>query len=138
MWWIIKKQTTRKRRRPNSTSDAHYRKYKAQARKVIIQRVSTLARRCDITYGRIAIRNTCTRWGSCSSRGNLNFHYGLLFLPPRVRDYVIIHELCHLTEMNHSAAFWRLVEHRMPDYREQRRALRTFSPERIARCHKPQ
>ena len=65
-----------------------------------------------------------TRWGSCSSRGNLNFNWRLLLMPERVMDYVIVHELAHRREMNHSAAFWQIVETYLPDYRERRQWLK--------------
>lgn len=66
--------------------------------------------------GRIAIREQRSRWGSCSDRGNLNFNWKLMLAPPEALEYVVIHELCHLIEFNHSAKFWRLVGSRMPEY----------------------
>ena len=77
-----------------------------------------------VTYGRITIRDQKTRWGSCSSRGNLNFNWRLLLMPERVMDYVIVHELAHRREMNHSAAFWQIIETYLPDYRERRQWLK--------------
>lgn len=72
--------------------------------------------------GRIAIREQKTRWGSCSSKGNLNFNWKLIFKPPAAIEYVVVHELCHMIHLNHSPAFWNLVERYLPDYK-QRRAL---------------
>ena len=66
--------------------------------------------------GRIAIREQKSRWGSCSSKDNLNFNWKLMLAPPEALEYVVVHELCHLIEFNHSAKFWRLVESRMPEY----------------------
>lgn len=77
-----------------------------------------------IAYGTVAIRKQKTRWGSCSRSGNLNFNYRLAFLPPQLRDYVIVHELCHVAEHNHSPRFWVLVARAFPDYAALRSQLR--------------
>lgn len=69
-----------------------------------------------VSPGRIAIREQKSRWGSCSERGNLNFNWKLMLAPPEALEYVVVHELCHLIEFNHSPRFWRLVESRMPEY----------------------
>lgn len=87
-------------------------------------RVSTLARRIGVSYGRVTVRHQVSRWGSCSSKGNLSFNCLLMLVPVEVMDYVIIHELCHRRHMDHSPAFWSLVEQYCPDYRERRRWLR--------------
>ena len=88
----------------------------ARALERIRERVSFYAPRVGRIPGRITIREQKTRWGSCSSRGNLNFNWKLIMAPPQVLDYVVIHELCHLHEFNHSPRFWSLVERQMPDY----------------------
>ena len=85
----------------------------------IPKRVSYYAKQIGVTYGRITIRNQKTRWGSCSSKGNLNFNCLLMLTLPEVIDYVVVHELCHRKEMNHSGAFWAEVEKVLPDYKEQ-------------------
>ena len=85
----------------------------------IPKRVSYYAKQIGVTYGKITIRNQKTRWGSCSGKGNLNFNCLLMLTPPEVIDYVIVHELCHRKEMNHSGAFRAEVEKILPDYKEQ-------------------
>ena len=76
------------------------------------------------SYSRISIRDQKTRWGRCSSRGTLSFNWRLMLAPPDILDYVIVHELCHLTHMNHSPAFWQCVEHILPDYKTRRKWLK--------------
>ena len=95
-----------------------------QAVQVIPQRVAYYARLLGVTYGRITIRNQKSRWGSCSSKGNLNFNCLLALVPPAVLDYVVVHELCHRLEMNHSPRFWQEVGRVMPDYEEHKKWLR--------------
>lgn len=90
-----------------------------QALKLIPQRVEYFARQVGVTYGRITIRNQKTRWGSCSSKGNLNFNCLLMLAPKEILDYVVVHELCHRKEMNHSKAFWDEVAKILPDYKKQ-------------------
>lgn len=87
-------------------------------------RVSRLAAQMGLSWGRVTVRHQHSRWGSCSAKGNLNFNCLLMLCPEEVRDYVVIHELCHRKEMNHSAAFWREVEKFCPDYRIHRRWLK--------------
>lgn len=95
-----------------------------QARKVIPDRAAYYAPIVGVTYGRITIRNQKTRWGSCSAKGNLNFNCLLMLTPPEVLDYVVVHELCHRKEMNHSPRFWAEVERVLPDYAARRRWLK--------------
>ena len=89
-----------------------------RALEIIPARVEYFARIIGVTYGNITIRNQKTRWGSCSSKGNLNFNCLLMLAPPEVLDYVVVHELCHRKQMNHSKAFWTEVEKVFPDYKE--------------------
>ena len=95
-----------------------------EALKVIPARVEYFAKVIGVTYGKITIRNQKTRWGSCSSKGNLNFNCLLMLAPPEVLDYVVVHELCHRKQMNHSKAFWSEVEKVLPDYKEARKWLK--------------
>ena len=90
----------------------------------IPQRVRKYAAIIGVTVGRITIRNQKTRWGSCSSKGNLNFNCLLVLCPEEVRDYVVVHELCHRKELNHSLRFWNEVARVMPDYASCRKWLK--------------
>lgn len=88
-----------------------------KAVKYIPKRVAYFAEIVGVEYGRITIRNQKTRWGSCSGKGNLNFNCLLMLAPPEIIDYVVVHELCHRKEMNHSTAFWNEVSKVIPDYK---------------------
>lgn len=77
-----------------------------------------------LEWNRVAIRNQRRCWGSCSSQKNLNFSYKLLLLPSHLCDYIIVHELCHLQEMNHGPQFWSLVAETIPDYKERIKQLK--------------
>ncbi|MBR2654833.1 MAG: M48 family metallopeptidase [Lachnospiraceae bacterium] len=96
-----------------------------EAAKDIPERVSRFAPVVGVQYGRITIRNQKSKWGSCSSQGNLNFNCLLMLAPPSVRDYVVVHELCHLIELNHSKRFWTLVAAVLPEYRKEEQWLKT-------------
>ncbi|MCR5235742.1 MAG: M48 family metallopeptidase [Lachnospiraceae bacterium] len=100
------------------------RKLAEEAAKDIPERVKRFAPIVGVDYGRITIRNQKSRWGSCSSRKNLNFNCLLMLAPPEQRDYVVVHELCHLKEMNHSKRFWKEVERVLPDYKKSVKWLR--------------
>jgi predicted metal-dependent hydrolase len=95
-----------------------------KAAKEIPPRTEYYAHIIGVTYGRITIRNQTSVWGSCTARGNLNFNCLLMKMPPDVVDYVIIHELCHRKQMNHSALFWAEVAKYCPNYQEERKWLR--------------
>lgn len=97
-------------------SDEEIRELADKALILIPERVAYYAPRIGVTYGRITIRNQKTRWGSCSAKGNLNFNCLLMLTPPEVIDSVVVHELCHLKEMNHSRNFYAEVLRVFPDY----------------------
>ena len=94
------------------------------AKQDIPERVKRYAPLIGVTPGTITIRRQKTRWGSCSSKGNLNFNCLLMLCPEEIRDYVVVHELCHRKELNHSVRFWAEVEKVFPDYRRCRKWLK--------------
>ena len=98
--------------------------YREQARAVVSERVNLYAARHGFTYRKIRITSARTRWGSCSSMGNLNFTWRLVMAPPEVVDYVVVHELAHLRVNNHSKEFWKQVERIMPDYKQRLKWLK--------------
>jgi len=98
--------------------------FRQQAKTQISREVRHLARELNVAVGRIFIRDQKTRWASCSSKGNLNFNWRLLMAPPEVLRYVIIHELTHREQMNHSRKFWALVAKRCPDYKNHQKWLK--------------
>ena len=93
------------------------------AKQKIMEHVDYYARRMEIDYGSISMRNQKSRWGSCSSKGDLNFNYRLAYLPEELLDYVVVHELAHRRHMDHSAAFWEEVETYYPAYKKCRQML---------------
>ena len=113
-----KKQTVRK------LSENEIRALAEKAMREIPPRVAHYAPLVGVTYGRITIRNQRTKWGSCSSKGNLNFNCLLMLAPPEVLDCIVVHELCHRKEMNHSQRFYAEVLRVMPDYRERYKWLK--------------
>ena len=91
---------------------------------IFTRKTEYYARIMGVTYGRISIREQKTRWGSCSSAGNLNYNWRLIFAPEEIVDYIVVHELAHRLEMNHSKAFYNIVESVLPDYRKAQKWLR--------------
>jgi len=98
--------------------------YRKQARKVVTERVEFFAREHGFKIGKVRISSARTRWGSCSTKNTLSFTWRLVMAPPNVVDYVVVHELCHLKEMNHSKTFWAYVEAILPDYKRRRKWLK--------------
>lgn len=103
--------------------------YRRQARTVFAERVARCNAAYGFTYGRVAVKDQKSRWGSCSRKGNLNFNWRLLLAPAPVLDYVVYHELAHLKVPNHSPAFWALVATACPAYNEHRRWLKQHGQE---------
>ena len=106
-----------------------------KALKYIPERVKYFAPIVGVNYSRITIRNQKTRWGSCSTKGGLNFNCLLMLMPPEVIDYVVVHELCHRKEMNHSPAFWAEVEKVLPDYKVAKKWLKDNGAELMSRMY---
>jgi predicted metal-dependent hydrolase len=100
------------------TSRLHYLSHKKAALHLVRDKIAFWNERYGFSYNEIKIKNHKTKWGSCSVKGNLNFNYKIVFLPEDLQDYIIVHELCHLNEMNHSEAFWQLIEKSLPNYKQ--------------------
>ncbi len=128
--WILEKMNVMRRGAPVGSLEAKPRSSrqvaddKRRALSLVNDRIAYFNLHYRLTWNRIAIRNQQSRWGSCSSKKNLNFHYKIALLPPHLADYLIVHELCHLAQMNHSKAFWDLVAQTVPDWRERRKAMK--------------
>ncbi|MBS5646761.1 MAG: M48 family metallopeptidase [Lachnospiraceae bacterium] len=99
---------------------AQEKELRERAKSVLAQRTAYFARQVGVTYGRITVRDQKTRWGSCSQTGTLNFNFRLILAPLEVLDYVVVHELCHRRQMNHSTQFWQEVAQVLPDYRKRK------------------
>ncbi len=122
MFFVVRRRRVHRRRA--QVGRRKYLQMREAARRFVHARISALNAPYGFRWKRIAIRNTRSRWGSCSRAGNLNFNYKILLLPPELADYIIVHELCHLAELNHSPAFWALVSRTFPDYAAMRRDLK--------------
>lgn len=130
--WLEKHRKAAGQKEPILT-ETEIRALAQQALQVISERVKFYAPIVGVTYGTITIRNQRTRWGSCSSKGNLNFNCLLMLAPSQVVDYVVVHELCHRKHLDHSAAFWAEVERVMPDYRPYKTWLKENGSRLIAK-----
>lgn len=126
--WILRKRALfAKKSAQIQKLEGTYEEYKLMALELATSRLHYFNRRYGFTFKRITIKQQKTRWGSCSQEKNLNFHYRIALIPPELADYLVVHELCHLGQMNHSEAFWALVERTIPDYKERRKRLKLFS-----------
>ena len=101
-------------------------KERAVIRGTFIRKVEYYSKIMNVTVGRVTIRNQKTRWGSCSSKGNVNFNYNLYYMPEELLDYVVVHELSHRKYMNHSDLFWNEVGKYCPEYRMYRKELMKY------------
>lgn len=124
MWWGSKKK--RRTRKRVTTVTKHYVEHKEMARVFVLSRLSHFNQFYNLEWNRVAIRNQRRCWGSCSAKKNLNFNYKILFLPPHLADYIIVHELCHLKELNHAKPFWDLVGEQLPHYEALLQELRAI------------
>lgn len=126
--WVLEKLDFAKKRGRSLTffrnSKKKYKKLKHEALSLAGRKTAEFNRIYGFKYSKISIRNQKTRWGSCSKKGNLNFSYKIALLPKKYLDYIIVHELCHLEEFNHSPDFWNLVARTIPDYKEIRKKIR--------------
>ena len=124
--WIISKIDYQKQNSINikPVSRRQYLADKERARDFVRNKIDYYNQTYRYSVNRISIRNQKTRWGSCSKKGNLNFNYKIIFLPEDLADLIIVHELCHLREFNHSTNFWRLVSIAVPNYKNLRRELK--------------
>jgi predicted metal-dependent hydrolase len=126
---ISRRKSLRRRAVNSSLTRSHYLKEKVAAKRIILNRLDYWIPLCGVTTKRVAIRDQRRRWGSCSSLGNLNFNYKTAFLPPALLDYIIVHELSHLKQMNHGPLFWAEVERVLPNYKESIIELRKLEKE---------
>jgi len=126
--WILSKLTYYKSLPPQISQEDSRKEYqllKKEASDYVHTRITELNRPYKFSYNEIHIKNHRTLWGSCSRKGNLNFNYKIIQLPERLADYIIVHELCHLQEFNHSKRFWDLVAQTIPNHVVLRAELRS-------------
>jgi predicted metal-dependent hydrolase len=127
-WFVVRKRIVRRRRPRVATakSKIEFKELSPIARALVHERLDHFNRYYGYIYGKVFIRNTRTRWGTCSSKSNLGFNYRIAKLPTALTDYIVVHELCHLAELNHSPQFWALVAKTMPDWKVRRKALQKY------------
>ncbi|WP_026651374.1 YgjP-like metallopeptidase domain-containing protein [Butyrivibrio proteoclasticus] len=132
--WITRSLKKMQERQNNSAQKQEFNEldikvFVDKAKRILPPKVDRFSKEIGVNYGRITIRIQKSRWGSCSSKGNLNFNCLLMNAPEEIIDYVVVHELCHRKEMNHSERFWAEVEKVIPDYKERRKWLRDHENE---------
>jgi len=128
--WILRKMSLARRRKPSlllpKASRREYLARKKEAFALVENKIEQFGAVYNLYPKKISIRSQKTRWGSCSRKGNLNFNYRIIHLPEKYLNYVIVHELCHLKEFNHSKKFWNLVAIVIPDYKKIRKEIRNL------------
>lgn len=125
--WIEKKLEELKKRPPSILSKhsvPEYKAHKEEARAIVHKKLAEFNAKYKFEYGGVRIGNQRSRWGSCSAQKNLNFNYKIVFLPDDLQNYLIVHELCHLKELNHSEKFWALVGRELPNWKALRSRLK--------------
>jgi predicted metal-dependent hydrolase len=115
MWRFRKRRV---RRKAPAIDTKQYLAHKELVRTLVHTRLEHFNQHYQFSYKRVAIKNQRRCWGSCSSLKNLNFNFKIYFLPPHLFDYIIVHELCHLAELNHGQGFWSLVAQQIPNYHQ--------------------
>ncbi len=123
---VVVRRRRRTPRRATAKSRVEFKEHSSQARAIVLARLEHFNRHYHLSYKKVFIRNTRTRWGTCSTLGNLSFNYRIVRLPPALQDYIVVHELCHLLQMNHSANFWSRVAETIPDWKALRKALSKY------------
>ncbi|HSX39384.1 MAG TPA: M48 family metallopeptidase [Candidatus Saccharimonadales bacterium] len=122
---VIKENLKKPKMLPHKSKD-DYKASKHTAKEFVLERLATFNEFYNFKINKVTIKNVTSRWGSCSKAGNLNFNYQIIYLKPEQADYIIVHELCHLKELNHKQAFWELVAKTIPHYKELRKQLRNI------------
>ncbi|MBQ6893414.1 MAG: M48 family metallopeptidase [Clostridia bacterium] len=122
--WILEKQKAAKAKMLPELSESEISALKGKAREVLTEKTQYYAALMGVTYSHIGISSAKTRFGSCSKKGSINYSWRLMLYPPAAWDYVVVHELCHLTHFDHSKAFWQTVEKYLPDYKERQKLLK--------------
>lgn len=128
--WILQAKAKIQEREKSETEKIKFPSFessKARAKKLLLERVRYWSKWYGVSFERVSIKRASTRWGSCSTKGNINLQYKLFFLPEEFREYVVVHEVCHLLHMNHSHAFWKEVERSVPNWRIIKRKMKQFS-----------
>ena len=121
---IARRRVRRKPHKQSSKSKVFLALHKDGAKELALSRLEYFNQFYNLKYNSVKIKSTKTRWGSCSNKGNLNFSYKIVLLPEYLADYLIVHELCHIGEFNHSENFWNLVAKTIPDFSKRRQELK--------------